>query len=261
MSFDYNIIIIRPSTPPTDRHDHLLPSQSIHMLHYEYYFAGFCCHCLLVIIVRLSFHYYNTQRVLSFSSSNNTTRQPPHLFSHFHPPFRTLCLSETRSTTQRSPPVLPPPSTRGRMNCCCCFYLLAIYSSPEQTKKVEGLLLFLQWGWDGYNTGGGGLNDCWGKWVHNVPWLHLYLYSQQQQPLHYQAVPITSKRGAGAVERMKMEYNSKHLPLIGLLFSLIPPRRSLRFAPLPFTLSLAMWMVCPWRHEESGGEDACLSKL
>lgn len=156
MSFHYNIIIIPPSTPPTDRHDHLLPSQSIHMLHYEYYFAGFCCHCLLVIIVRLSFHYYNTQRVLSFSSSNTT----PSVFAFPSAISHTLLIRDTRSTTQRSPPVLPPPSTRGRMNCCCCFYLLAIYSSPEQTKKVEGLLLFLLWGWYGYKTGGGGLNDC-----------------------------------------------------------------------------------------------------
>lgn len=115
------------------------------MLHYEYYFAGFCCHCLLVIIVRLSFHYYNTQRVLSFFLFYSS-RQPPHLFSHFHPPLRTLCLSETHEAQHKG--VLLPhhplaTPTRRRMNCF--FYLLAI-SSPEQTKKVEGLLLFLLWG-------------------------------------------------------------------------------------------------------------------
>lgn len=67
--------------PPLDCH--YFPASfvhpSIHVLHYEYYyFTGFRSRCLLVIVVRLSFHYYNTLQVLLvflFFSSLHSTNQ------------------------------------------------------------------------------------------------------------------------------------------------------------------------------------------
>lgn len=67
--------------PPLDCHYFPAPfvHPSIHVLHYEYYyFTGFRCPCLLVIVVRLSFHYYNTLQVLLvflFFSSLHSTNQ------------------------------------------------------------------------------------------------------------------------------------------------------------------------------------------